>query len=51
VERRRGESPMLVFRPDHMLELVLDTEQPTPIVHEGGNRADLKDLRAKGSEW
>ena len=32
MERRCGESPMLVFRPDHMLELVLDTEQPTPIV-------------------
>jgi hypothetical protein len=38
---------MLVFRPDHMLELVLDTEQPTPIVHEGGNRADLKGFAGK----
>jgi hypothetical protein len=44
VERRCGESPMLVFRPDHMLELVLDTEQPTPIVPLGWQSGGLKGI-------
>jgi hypothetical protein len=44
VERRRGESPMLIFRPDHMLELVLDTEQPTPIVPLGWQSGGLKGI-------
>ena len=44
MERRCGESPMLVFRPDHMLELVLDTEQPTPIVPLGWQSGGLKGI-------
>jgi len=35
---------MLVFRPDHTLELVLDTEQPTPIVPLGWQSGGLKGI-------